>query len=423
MNQNRLDIEQRKSALETQARQSQGFAPQPPQVPHQWNNQGNQGGPSGHWGGQGSGNFGGPGPGGYQERLQENMPPRGPRNQGPRFDHPQQLPQGNRFDNSQRMRGPGPGPRYDEPQRRPDASYDGSQEAEDDYNDYESFGNMRDDDEQNYEDNFENREQFGSQPPAVRGGNFAGPRGPRGGPGPRFGGQAPRFEGPGGGFSGPRPGGPVPLMALNIEKPRSLEQSRSFEQFRGEDDHPPFHSGNKDDNVKPAGKPIVHGDEELLSKMGLPTSFGGPIMDEDDDENQEGRPRQSNFGRHMAGGGRDRGGGRGDFHRGRNTHGRPMNRQGSQEDGSFGPRGQFGGPLGPRLPVRPLLIDPESFGYKQPPGSDSEEPWNDNREDAKWNMTKGEDALPMDPARQRTSQKPGTDPSKVRKYAFYDTRF
>ena len=340
MNQKRRDIEQRKASLENQLKQAHAnnpeSAPGAPQMPYQWNNQQNQGNNQGNaqrsdnYRGRGSDNF----PGGSQFSGH-----RGPVNQGPRFDAPQQSSMG-----SQRFGGPRHG--YDPPRAggtRSDGHYDQQyQEMNDAYNlhnynyndDSVVGGNMRGNNRRRFgSENYDNTEQYD----APKGNRFPGPRSggsrnsrfePRAGLGP----EGPRFEHRGdAGRGGPRPGGgPVPLMDLNIEKPRTLEHHHSDEHFDNRQG-----SGT----AKPVSSQFRNADEELMSKMGLPTTFGGNINEEDEDQPQPSNQFKNN---QSTGPSRSRWGPRDP----------PVNRQSSQEDRQFGPRATFGGPRGP-LPTGP----------------------------------------------------------------------
>lgn len=379
MNQKRQDLEQRKSSLENQLKQAHGSGQQnAPSGPNQWNNQQNQNNQwrNGNYGG-GSGNFqGGP----------QFPGPRGPRDQGPRFDGPQQSNIGaQRFGGPrQRFDGPrGGGPRpdrpYDQRQQNMDDSYDDS----DNY--YPDNGGQRENNQnrRRFEgDNFDDPNQFGAQ----NRNRFSGQkgRGPRvsrfdsgGGSGPGGSRFEPRGDAGGG-------GGPVPLMALNIEKPKSLDPSQGDDRFD---------SGQGTNRSKPDGNDYKHGDEELLAKLGLPTSFGGPPVDEQEEE----RPQRLY---QMGGESTAREGSRGP----------PMNRPGSQEDRQFGSRpnvGRPGGPGGAR-PPGPGGPPPsrENQYPRDPYGDNNRGSWDESRDwsgghGREWNHQK--DGRPLSPHRQDDS--------------------
>ncbi len=366
MIQKRQDIEQRKKALESQMRQTQGSVPHTSQMGHQWNDQVRS---SDQW----STHNGPPDRGLNAFQGASQVPVRGPRAQAPRFDGPHKS----RFDAPQRFGGsqqrfdaPQPGgPSMDARQPFPNNRYNRPED-----------GNSSEKDRQWFEG-----EEY-DQISGLRGHPGGGQRETRGNQGQRFEGRS------GMGRGGPRPsGGPVPLMALNIEKPKSLEN------FGDDGPNKPWQN---DGNNTPAGKPVLHGDEDKLSQMGLPTSFGGPLMEEEEEDNRMFRGSQAPEPPRSRDGGTD--GPRGEFLRSGGPRGADRSIQYSQEERNFGPRTVIGGPRGPRAP------GPRG----QAPNSFSKEPWA-NPDEPSWNFHKENESRPRVGGEDNTRQTASGDTDKV----------
>ena len=417
MNQKRQDIEQRKTALENQLKQAQANGPPSgtPQAPNQWNNQQNSGN---QWNSQR--------PEGYQNRGHDHYQgasqfsaSRGPRNQVPRFDGPQQGGMGSQRFGGPRQRYDTPregGPRYDGQFDTPNQGMDDSFQYEYNYDesaDVDSRPQVPAYNRGRFDSNiYDDTKQFsGSNAFAgSRGGDFGGPRNSRFDS--RGGGNqgGARFEPRGGaGRGGPRPGkGPVPLMALNIEKPKSLESPRNDDSFAG---NQRSNRGRSPDNQF-----MGNGDEELLAKMGLPTSFGGNM-----NEAEEEQPQNLNKFRNPQGTGaqKSRWGG---------PRGPPLNRQDSQGDRQFPSASMGGGPRGPEPQGPPHRQDPYMRDSHQ---GHEREPWEQNQNwdrgrNTSWDYPRDRGPAPhrastSPPRPQDTRQKTegGVDASKVRFIVLY----
>ena len=418
MNQKRQDIEQRKTALENQLKQAQANGPpsRTPQTPNQWNSQQNSGN---QWHSQRQE--------GYPSREHEQYQgapqfpgSRGPRNQVPRFDGTQQPGMG-----SQRFGGPRQG--YETPRERGpryDGQFDTSKQGSDDSYQYEyNYDESADVDSRPQvpaynkgrfdSDIYDNSGLFngskGNTFPGSRGGGFGGPRNSRfdsRGSGNQGG---PRFEPRGGaGRGGSRPGkGPVPLMALNIEKPKSLESPLNDDGF----------VGNQRTNRarSPDNQFIGQGDEELLAKMGLPTSFGGNMNELEEEQSQNSNkfrnPQSTGIQKSRWGGPR----------------GPPLNRQDSQGDRQFPSSSISSGsrvpePQGPPHRQDPYIVDFHK-GHKREPWEPSQN-WDRGR-NANWDYPRdrGPAAHPASTSPHRlqdTQQKAdgSVDGSKVRSVVF-----
>ena len=350
MNQKRQDIDQRKSALQNQLKQVQTNAPssQTPQMQSQWNNPQN---PGSQWDSQRTDGYSNRRPDQYHGGSQ--FPdPRGSRNQGPRFDGPYQANMGAQRIGGARHRyegSGGEGPRYD---GQFDEGVDNSFQYQYNYDESSSHSQGPTNNRGGFDiDSYDNQEQYngprGNRFHGPRGGGFGGPRNSR------FDSRGSRFEPRNGdGRGAPRPGtGPVPLMALNIEKPRSLDTVRNEDiSFN------PTHRNNR--GRSPDKQPSGNADEELLAKMGLPTSFGGNMneLEEQSQNSNQMRSLQTGNSQKSRWGPRDP----------------AFNRQSSQGDQQF----SSAGPRGPQ-PREPLYRD-ESRSSHQDHERDT---WERNR---KW---------------------------------------
>ena len=196
-------------------------------------------------------------------------------------------------------------------------------------------------------------------------------------------------------------------MALNIEKPKSLESPRNDDSFAG---NQRSNRGRSPDNQF-----MGNGDEELLAKMGLPTSFGGNM-----NEAEEEQPQNLNKFRNPQGTGaqKSRWGG---------PRGPPLNRQDSQGDRQFPSASMGGGPRGPEPQGPPHRQDPYMRDSHQ---GHERELWEQNQNwdrgrNTSWDYPRDRGPAPhrasTSPRPQDTRQKTegGVDASKVRFIVLY----